>query len=77
MQLQKTDKVMPVSYTHLDVYKRQLLIYPNPVSDYFQIQTKEEIRYIEVFDLQGRLMKVFKNAGKKSKKTFVIEDLNS
>ena len=55
----------------------QLLIYPNPVSDHFQIQTKVDIRYVEVFDLQGRLMKVFKNEGRKSEKTFVIENLNS
>ena len=64
-----------VSYTHLDVYKRQrynntlnlsaeeitqseITIYPNPAKDILTFKTTEKIRKAEIYDLNGRLVKV-------------------
>ena len=54
-----------------------LIIYPNPVSDYFKIETKEQIRSVDVFDLQGRLIKSFNLSGRTLDNNFNIQNLNS
>lgn len=54
-----------------------LMIYPNPVSDYFKIEAKEQIKSVDVFDLQGRLIKSFNHSGRTLDNNFDIETLNS
>ncbi len=39
--------------------KAQIKLSPNPATDYFQLNSKEMIKKVEVFDSNGRLMKTF------------------
>lgn len=54
-----------------------VLIYPNPVSDYFKIESKEKIQSVQLFDLQGKLLKFFNLSGSSVEHSFEIQNLNS
>lgn len=44
-----------------DVLRTKFKIYPNPVKDYFNIVTKENISEIEILDSEGKIVSVYKN----------------
>ena len=39
-----------------------LVLYPNPVKDVLNFNTKEKLHSVEIFDLQGKQVRVFSNA---------------
>ncbi|MGA9213051.1 YCF48-related protein [Kaistella sp.] len=55
----------------------KLLIYPNPISDYFKIEIKEQIKSVEILDVQGKLVKIFSSDRSTSNNIYNVENLNT
>ncbi len=46
-----------VGINHIDTDKTDIILYPNPVSDRFYINSQKEIIQVEIYNLQGTLQK--------------------
>ena len=54
-QLSRLNRLEPVSYTHLDVYKRQLLHnLPEPYKEVFSLRVLGELSYQDIAKLFGK-----------------------
>ncbi|AZA76738.1 T9SS C-terminal target domain-containing protein [Chryseobacterium sp. G0186] len=57
-----TETVMAVKETAVNA--KEIILYPNPVTDFLQINSSSKIKYATVYDLTGKRMEVKLNDGK-------------
>jgi len=50
-----------------DIDKTQINIFPNPTSDFINIKSNDEIKFIKIYDIKGSLVKTENISGKTSK----------
>lgn len=43
---------------------KEIRVYPNPVQDYFEIRSLQQVEQVQLYDLNGRMVQRFENEGK-------------
>jgi len=68
-----TYTISPTSPTKNITFNRDITIYPNPTSDYFQFSGKSNVGKVEVYSMIGKKIKIYE----KSQNNYSIKDLRN